>query len=397
MRKGKKRKPWLFILFAMMVSFLLGVSLVSEAANIWHVEINGTRLYLNDTFGLEINGTTNITGNATYNGAEICTSTNGLCAGSGGGSGFTQLRFGNGSVTSAATNNTLITFNAGSGMTVGLTGTTFTLTSTAVGGAGTNGTGIRDIYVLSNNSLQINLTNGTNITTGNLTGAKGATGSSGSTGPQGPAGADGTNGTNGINGTDGTNATMTSGDNYINITNGEVRANITNFDLRYYLTTNPLGYYNASTIPAYLLSSVAATTYYPLATNPLGYYNISTLPSPLDNYQFRIGISTGNNTAVTNNTLINLTGGTGISLTQVGTSPINITITNTGIITEADPLYVAGNTTILRNGSNANFGVVNVTNNLSITSNFTMVPINSTCFNFSQRVDGAWLSLTFGC
>lgn len=44
---------------------------------------------------------------------------------------------------------------------------------------GLNGTGIRSIELLLNGSLQINLTNGTNITSGNLTGAKGADGAGG--------------------------------------------------------------------------------------------------------------------------------------------------------------------------------------------------------------------------
>ena len=44
---------------------------------------------------------------------------------------------------------------------------------------GLNGTGIKNIYLLANGSLQINLTNGTNITTGNLTGQKGDTGAAG--------------------------------------------------------------------------------------------------------------------------------------------------------------------------------------------------------------------------
>lgn len=115
----------------------------------------------------------------------------------------------------------------------------------AAGVAGLNGTGIKNIYLLANGSLQINLTNGTNITTANITGA---------TGPQGATGATGQAGTNG------SNASVTSGDLYINITNGVVRANITHFDLRYYLSSNPDSYTALATVVAAIQNATICHT-----------------------------------------------------------------------------------------------------------------------------------------
>lgn len=67
----------------MMFAFLLGSLLVSEAVNRYEVELNGTKFYMNETSGLYINGTTNITGLAYYNDSLICTAANGLCTGGG--------------------------------------------------------------------------------------------------------------------------------------------------------------------------------------------------------------------------------------------------------------------------------------------------------------------------
>lgn len=151
---------------------------------------------------------------------------------------------------------------------------------------GLNGTGIKNIYVLSNGSIVVNLTNGTNIISGNLTGPKGDTGSTGS---QGPAG---------------TNASVTSGDVYINISNGVVRANITAFDLLYYGVGNSAGYVSLPTVVSSIQNATichsdgtncpsggnsswnqsgywnnASASFYPLKTNPQGFYNSSTIPA----------------------------------------------------------------------------------------------------------------------
>lgn len=348
-------------------------------------------------FIMEVYGNGNITGDLWVNNSQVCTASNGLCAGGGGGSGYTQFRLaaGNSSGTQAITNNTLVNITAAEsgGITVTRSGGTIIINTSGGSGSqgpagtaglngtnGLNGTGILFIYLVTNGSLQINLTNGTNITTGNLSGATGAQGATGNTGSTGPTGPGGINGTNGLNGS---NASVTSGDNYINITSGVVTANTTHFDLRYYLlATNPLGYYNVSTIPAFLLSSVAATTYYPLATNPLGYYNTSTLPSPLDHYQWRIAINGGTPSAVTNNTLVKFLPGAGISLMNDTTN--NITITS--IITQyTDSLADAAlqNSTILRNSTIVNF------TKLQINSS-PFLSYNGSCFNISGATS-QWL------
>lgn len=70
---------------------------------------------------------------------------------------------------------------------------------------GSNGTGISSIYVLPNGSLQINRTDGVNITSGNLTGATGSQGIQGIQGVQGDTGPTGPTGPAGTNGTDGNN------------------------------------------------------------------------------------------------------------------------------------------------------------------------------------------------
>lgn len=90
---------------------------------------------------------------------------------------------------------------------------------------GTDGISITIISAisLSNGSLQLNFSDGTNLTSINLSGARGATGASGADG------APGTNGTNGINGVSGTNGTNgVSGTNGTNGVNGVSGTNGTN-------------------------------------------------------------------------------------------------------------------------------------------------------------------------
>lgn len=84
---------------------------------------------------------------------------------------------------------------------------------------------------------------------------------------------------------------------------------------------------------------------------------------------WRIGIGTGNNSPVLNNTVVNISAGAGISLTQTGTGPINITITNTGVITESDPVWASNSSTVARTGSctGGNSTHANVTNGTTTT------------------------------
>jgi len=80
----ERRRRWapmmLLLFIGMGVAFMLGISdFIFASNNVIQMQINGTKFYMNDTSGLEINGTVNITGLAYYNGSLICTANNSLC------------------------------------------------------------------------------------------------------------------------------------------------------------------------------------------------------------------------------------------------------------------------------------------------------------------------------
>ena len=171
------------------------------------------------------NGTSFITGNITgATGAQGLTGNNGVD-----GTGIASiLLIANGSLRVNMTNGT----NFITGNITGATG--------ATGNNGLDGAGIASVLLLTNGSLRVNLTNGTNFITGNITGATGAQGIQGNPGNPGTPGADGagiasvlliangslrvnmTNGTNFITGniTGATGATGPEGPMGLNGTNG---------------------------------------------------------------------------------------------------------------------------------------------------------------------------------
>ena len=79
------------------------------------------------------------------------------------------------------------------------------------GATGATGNGVLNATVLANGSLQIGLTNGTILITGNTTGPTGPQGSTGPQGDQGPQGVQGIPGINGLNGTNGLNGSFVNG------------------------------------------------------------------------------------------------------------------------------------------------------------------------------------------
>lgn len=237
------------------------------------------------------------------------------------------------------------TYTGGNGITI--TGTQINLSigfgvNGTNGANGLNGTGINNIYILSNGSLQINLTNGTNITTGNLTGAAGATGS------QGNAGSNGLNGTGIL-----TIYVLSNGSLQINLTNG---TNITSGNL-----TGAQGIQGIQGIQG---DAGAA------GTNATANWTIA---------------NSVNSTVVGQAVVVNFTNGAGISITQVGTNPINLTITNTGDTNAADDLTTGtswsgdlsgtGSSPEVRDNSH-NLDWANITNKPTVgtgTSNFTTI------------------------
>lgn len=249
------------------------------------------------------------------------------------------------------------------------------------GSIGSNGTGISAIYILSNGSLQINLTNQTNITTGNLTGQAGV------------AGSNGVNGVNGLNGTlNNTVVIFTSVNtttlnfgtwNYTNyyplLTNPLSYYNSTTLTNLYPLLTNPLGYYNTSSGPldnttwnetkadadyypkntnplGYLNTSTGGNSswnetranalYYPLATNPLGYYNTSTLPASSGNALHNVTFLEGFRS------VLYAAGPAGISLTGM-----NATARCTSFVIDAGFKAYFDNVKVLVDNTNASIGM----------------------------------------
>lgn len=74
----KKKIPFYLLGLLLLIGFFFGSLLVTQAAE-YRVSIGNTTMHLNDTGVLSINGTTNLSGIAWYNGAEICTGTSGAC------------------------------------------------------------------------------------------------------------------------------------------------------------------------------------------------------------------------------------------------------------------------------------------------------------------------------
>jgi hypothetical protein len=97
--------------------------------------------------------------------------------------------------------------------------------------------------------------------------------------------------------------------------------------------------------------------------------------------QWRIG-NNGNVSAVSNNTIVNITAGAGISVVQVGTGPINITITNTGDTSSADDLTLAAIATNIGNFSTNNATIWTAITNLQTANN----TLNSTAINHATAI-----------
>ena len=122
-----------------------------------NVILNGT---VNSVSNLSVNGTIRIYDNGTgafaagtsVAGSPVCTSTNGLCTG--GATGYTQWRFDtNTGNPQAITNNTLVNFTAGSGITISHSGTTITIASTGGSGLSTINSPNNSIIIVQNTTL----------------------------------------------------------------------------------------------------------------------------------------------------------------------------------------------------------------------------------------------------
>lgn len=233
------------------------------------------------------------------------------------------------------------------------------------GSIGSNGTGISAIYILSNGSLQINLTNQTNITTGNLTGQAGV------------AGSNGVNGVNGLNGTLNNTVVIFTSVNTTTLNFGTW--NYTNY---YPLLTNPLSYTNTTNI-------------YPLTTNPLGYYNSSTLPANSGNVLHNVTFLEGFRS------VLYAAGPAGISLTGM-----NATARCTSFVIDAGFKAYFDNVKVMVDNINASIGMTIAIYNCTSSNtwdcasgtllyNFTKFSLGTSAMQGPTNTTGNW-SLSAG-